>query len=166
MVEHPINLFNPNCPKGNAMENVVNLDFLIKFLRSSFPKKSLLPTIIFIVDRPNPPMLMHDESGSPPSTPCLNVIPKLVLGIQKNTLLGNQRQRDVGPPFIDSDGLILDGPHESNFFPRVSWVPNLRPIERVVPWKIALPLVSCLVIPIISSSNLHLAKLGGLVEEQ
>jgi hypothetical protein len=36
-VEHPIILFKPNCPNGNAMENVVNLDSFIKFLRSAFP---------------------------------------------------------------------------------------------------------------------------------
>ena len=114
------------------MENVVNLDSLIKFLRSAFPKKSLLPTNIVIVARPNPPQLMHDESGSPPSMPCLNAIPKLVLGTRKNTSLGDRRRHDVGPPSIDSDNLILDGPHESNFFRGVGWVPNLRPVKPIV----------------------------------
>jgi hypothetical protein len=51
----------------------------------------MLPTNIVIVARPNPPELMHDESGSPPSTPCFKAIPKLVLGTQKNTLLGDHR---------------------------------------------------------------------------
>jgi hypothetical protein len=33
-------------------------------------------------------------------------------------------------------------PHEGNFFAQVDWVPNLKIVELIVPWEIALPLVN------------------------
>ena len=40
MVKHPIIPFDPNCLEHNASKKVLNLDFLNKLLRDSFPKES------------------------------------------------------------------------------------------------------------------------------
>ena len=63
------------------MEEVPNLDFLHKVLRSPFSKKSLFPMETIIVTRPNPTKLVHDESQPPPCSLGLDVVPKLMLNL-------------------------------------------------------------------------------------
>ena len=74
IVVRPIIMLNPNRPKNN----VPNLDLLGKSLRIFFPKEGLLPVKIVVVALPDPAKLVHGEGDPSPSTPCLNVIPKLM----------------------------------------------------------------------------------------
>lgn len=112
MVEQPIILFNPNRPIGDAVEKVVNLDFLSKLLRDSFPIKGLLLVKTIKVAHPNPAKLMPDEICPPPIMPPLNAIPKLVFNWftcirrRKKHIVGDRCWSDAGPPFVDNNGLM------------------------------------------------------------
>ena len=46
-----------------------------------------------------------------------------------------------GPPFINCRSFMPNESHESSFLPNPKWIPHLRPVEIVVPWELALPLV-------------------------
>ncbi len=89
-----------------------NLDSLAKFLWNPLPEQSLLPIENVVIPGPHPTKVFHNAGSPPPRLPRLNAIPKFVLhGFTrmrkaKNTLLGNRRRRDAGPPLVDGNRLM------------------------------------------------------------
>lgn len=67
----------------------------------------------------------------------------LVLGRQKNILLGDGRWGDVGSSFIDCNRLMPNRPHECKLFAIASKVPHMWPVKLVILREVALPLVCC-----------------------
>lgn len=57
-----------------------NLHIFSRLLRNSFlkVKESLFPMSAIIIASSHPTQFMHDKSGSPPCSPGLNAIPKIV----------------------------------------------------------------------------------------
>ena len=54
MIEHSIIALNPNCPKGDAMKKVPDLNFLDKLLRNPFPKEGFFLVKVVVVAGSHP----------------------------------------------------------------------------------------------------------------
>ena len=84
---------------------------------------------------------------------------------KKNTCLGMETGLMRGPPFIKCHYFMSNGPNESNFLRRPMLVPNLRPLELIVLWKIALPLIRRTFGPRVPVDDKVSSKLGGIVKK-
>lgn len=54
LAKHMVITLNPKSPKNNATEEVPNLHFLGKLLRSSLPKEGLFPMKTILITGPDP----------------------------------------------------------------------------------------------------------------
>jgi hypothetical protein len=82
MIEHLVIAPNPESPKRNIMEKLLDFDLFYIFLRDPFPKRSLFPMKTIIIAGSNPTKYLHDECGPPPSSHSLNAIPNFSCGIE------------------------------------------------------------------------------------
>jgi hypothetical protein len=80
-------------------------------------------------------------------------------------LLGDGGRCNADPPFINCHCFMPDGPHESDFLVGPNHVPNLRPLELVVPWEIALPHVYNMCGSCSHVDNKVCSKLCGIIKK-
>lgn len=83
--------------------------------------------------------------------------------MQKKTFLRDRSKCDVSPPFIDCHCFVPNKAHERGFFPITQQVPNLRLIEHVIAWEIALPFTSHTCGSPVPINDIVSAKLSGIV---
>ena len=93
VVKDLIVALNLNSPKSDAPKEMPNFNLGAILLRKSFPKECLFPIETIVVTCSHSTKFLHDEGGPPPSSPCLDAVPKFMLdrltcaGKTKNTLL-------------------------------------------------------------------------------